>query len=425
MEEPVLEPGADRMARYKAESRRDLAQRYGHVEELPNRRGFQDSDGSTAAPPGPEAPQLHTRVSVGQLRSALLQQHTPSATQAQHVYAHLHVRGPRQPVYLCADAGRAAPSPDPPIRRRPRRYLPSGSGRSGERFRTQPVTAEEVEESSGQMEAEEEENCKADVKTDSRAKMSVAAKMSLFKELEKSAAPEAPAHLKRRPGGVSQERRARRGNDARFLTQPITCEEMVAISPPRPLESQPAPAQPAEDHDESCKLSMSEKLALFNKLALAEKQSGGPAHGPPERRRQKGARYHTQPITVEEVSLLADRQQDSSVNLKPSELRLSQRRSDPPADVTQHRASEPALRGILKKGCSGAAEGSGTDAGQRDAASSLGQNGGGCEEERMEQHPVLPVPPRRQRRPAPAGEGGSARGGRGLGPGGKPSPAHL
>lgn len=38
------------------------------------------------------------------------------------------------------------------IRRRTRRYLPSGPGggrKSGERFRTQPVTAEEVEESSG------------------------------------------------------------------------------------------------------------------------------------------------------------------------------------------------------------------------------------------------------------------------------------
>lgn len=48
-------------------------------------------------------------------------------------------------------------------------------------------------------------------------------------ELEKSAAPEAPAHLKPRSGGVFHERRVRRGNDNRFLTQPITCEEMVAI----------------------------------------------------------------------------------------------------------------------------------------------------------------------------------------------------
>lgn len=101
------------------------------------------------------------------------------------------------------------------------------------------------------------------------------------------------------------------------------------------------------------------------------------------------------------------------MNLKPSEVRLSQQRSDPsgePGDLTQHRDSEPALRGILKKSSPGAWEGSGTDAGRRDAASCQGQNGGGCEqtsaEERMEQQ-VLPVPPRRQRRPAPGGEGGS------------------
>lgn len=62
-----------------------------------------------------------------------------------------------------------------------------------------------------------------------------------------------------------------------------------------------------EDGDESCKLSMSEKLALFNKLSLPERQGGGPDNGPPERRRQKGARYRTQPITVEEVSLVSRR----------------------------------------------------------------------------------------------------------------------
>lgn len=51
----------------------------------------------------------------------------------------------------------------------------------------------------------------------------------LLQELEKSAAPEAPTHLKPRSGSVCHERRPRRGNDNRFLTQPITCEEMVAI----------------------------------------------------------------------------------------------------------------------------------------------------------------------------------------------------
>lgn len=116
------------------------------------------------------------------------------------------------------------------------------------------------------------------------------------------------------------------------------------------------------------------------------------------------------PVQLPALSLppqLADRQQDSSVNLKPSEVRLSQQRCDPPGEPTQRRDSEPALKGILKKSW----EGSGMDAGgPRDAASSQEQNGGGCEqtsaEERMGRQ-VLPVPPRRQRRPVPGGEGGS------------------
>lgn len=97
-------------------------------------------------------------------------------------------------------------------------------------------------------------------------------------------------------------------------------------------------------------------------------------------------------------------QLDSSGNLKPSEVRLSLQRPDPPGDP------EPALRGILKKSSSGGWEGSGADAARRDAASCREQNGGGVEEasaeERMEWQ-VLPVPPRRQRRPPPGGEGGS------------------
>ncbi len=77
-----------------------------------------------------------------------------------------------------------------------------------------------------------------------------------------------------------------------------------APKPAAPVESQPVQAESAEDDDESCKLSMSEKLALFNKLSLPGQQGSGPSDGPPERRRQKGARYRTQPITVEEVSLV-------------------------------------------------------------------------------------------------------------------------
>ncbi|XP_051243836.1 supervillin isoform X4 [Dicentrarchus labrax] len=490
IENPVLEPRSERIARYKAERRRELAERYGNMEELPTkwvrrdgrevqdpatqahrgtlnsddlservngrtrgvtngleadapqesnhsgRQGSQDSASMLSGegylvPLGLDAPQLHTRVSVGKLRSALLQQ-TGSGARPQKVC-------PTSSLDLAVKPGSEGG------RRRTRRYLPGGSGggrKTSERFRTQPITANEMEESSGLLDAEEEENCKADVKTDDRAKMSVAAKMSLFKELEKSSAPEASAFLKPRSGSVCHERRVRRGNDHRFLTQPITCEEIVAISAPKPappVESQSVQDESVEDGDESCKLSMSEKLALFNKLSLPGREAGGPAEGPPERRRQKGARYRTQPITVEEVSLLqkgpvqlpafclsphlSDRQQASSVNLKPSEIRLSQPRPDTgpvpeePSGPTQQglrrHDSEPGLRGILKKSSSGGPEWSRTDGGQTDAPFSHEQNGAACEEagiqERTEstERQDIPVPPRRARRQALGVEGGS------------------
>nr|XP_046271575.1 supervillin isoform X2 [Scatophagus argus] len=495
MENPVVEPRSERIARYKAERRRELAERFGNMEELPTkwvrrdgkevhdpatqahretlnsdglgervngrtpgvtngleadapaecnylrRQGSQDSASLLSGegylvPLGLDAPQLHTRVSVGQLRSSLLQQ-TGSGG---------------QPEKVCPDAGRATSSLDLAVkpgseggRRRTRRYLPGGAGggrKTSERFRTQPITASEMEESSGLLDAEEEENSKADEKTDDRAKMSVAAKMSLFKELEKSAAPEASAFLKPRSGSVCLERKVRRGNDHRFLTQPITCEEIGAISAPKPappVESQSVQAESVEDGDEGCKLSMSEKLALFNNLSLPGRQGGGPADGPPERRRQKGARYRTQPITVEEVNLLqtgpvqlpafglsphlSDRQQASSVNLKPSEVRLSQPRPDTASvpgepcssnqQGQQRHESEPGLRGILKKSYSGGSEWSRTDGGQRDAPLYHEQNGGGCEEagtpKRIEntERQDISVPPRRERRQASGGEGGS------------------
>ncbi|CAJ1076268.1 supervillin isoform X1 [Xyrichtys novacula] len=424
-ENPSLEPRSERIARYKAERRRELAERFGNLEELPSKWVRRD---------GKEVPDLGSRAHRGTLNSDGLSERMNGRTRG--VTNGLEVDNTESNhVRSFPDDGRTTSSLDLASDggwRRTRRYLPGGTGggrKTSERFRTQPITANEMEESSGLVEAEEEDNFKADVKTDDRAKMSVAAKMSLFKELEKSATPETSAFLKPRQGSVGHERRVRRGNDHRFMTQPITCEEMVAISAPNPappVESQSVQAESQEDGDESCKLSMSEKLALFNKLSLPGRQSGGPVDGPPERRRQKGARYRTQPITVEEVSLLQkgpvqlpvftisphlhDRQQASSVNLKPSELRLSQPRldagrmpSDPTQPGLQRYDSEPGLRGILKKSCR-------TEGLRTDAALRHEHNGGGCDETETQERVAstdlqeIPIPPRRERRAASGGE---------------------
>lgn len=53
MENPVLEPRSERIARYKAERRRELAERYGNAEELPTkwvRRDGREAQEQPAAP---------------------------------------------------------------------------------------------------------------------------------------------------------------------------------------------------------------------------------------------------------------------------------------------------------------------------------------------------------------------------------------
>ncbi|CDQ83187.1 unnamed protein product [Oncorhynchus mykiss] len=382
-------------------------------------------------PPGPDAAQLQTRVSVGQLRSALLQQ-TGTGT---------------QPEKVSPDSGRAASSLDLAVkpgseggRQRTRRYLPgvSGGGRkTNERFRTQPITACEVQESGGHINQVISQHAGQAWGSSGRLCPSlVTLQVERFAELEKTAAPEASSFLKPRSGSATYERRGRLGNEHRSLTQPITCEEVVVAtsSTPQPAESGEAQAVQAEaeavEDDENSKLTMSEKLALFNKLSLPGNQGDATPHAPPERRRQKGARYRTQPITVEEVSLLqkgpiqlpplrlsptlADRQQEQSVNLRPSEVRQAQPR--PGADVEpntgpdlsqqgqqQRRDSEPGeIKGILRKSPSGGPEwdrdGDTMREGRQQDQSGGGERGNGVEKRRAERHDNVPVP--RRERPA-------------------------
>lgn len=103
---------------------------------------------------------------------------------------------------------------------------------------------------------------------------------------------------------------------------------------------------------------------------------------------------------------LCDRQQASSVNLKPSELRLST--AEEPGSLQLH-DPQPAPRGILKKSSSSV----GSEWIQAEGAESprQQQNGRGCEEAGTDvgtqQQEVLVPPRRRERRQATAEEGGS------------------
>ncbi|KAM9440148.1 supervillin isoform 5-T5 [Clarias gariepinus] len=226
--------------------------------------------------------------------------------------------------------------------RRPRRYITPGDDRkASERFRTQPVTSAERLQSDRSLDLH-----KAEVdeeKLDERAKMSVAAKRSLFRELEKTSESGVP---KPRSHNAAVERRLRR-NQERSRTQPVTTEEVVIAatssgpptqittvqttaprfpsstvvsttvtnfsmqlasapdSAPQEKVAQPGEVGPGEgtgsEEPDLSTLSLAEKMALFNRLSHppAQKAEGGCAESRP---RRQNARFQTQPITQEEVN---------------------------------------------------------------------------------------------------------------------------
>ncbi|XP_051771008.1 supervillin a isoform X14 [Ctenopharyngodon idella] len=187
-------------------------------------------------------------------------------------------------------------------------------------------------------------------KLDERAKLSVAAKRSLFRELEKTSDGSVLKVWSRNP---AVERRLRRGQD-RSRTQPVTSEEVViaATVPGHPGQTSVARvpshtvvnssvtkfslqassqqksmvreqarevrlaeegaetdrahhASPGEDGQEEPDLStltLAEKMALFNRLA--QPSSHGPRARGDTRARRSNTRYQTQPITLGEVEQL-------------------------------------------------------------------------------------------------------------------------
>ncbi|XP_023557571.1 supervillin isoform X8 [Octodon degus] len=176
-------------------------------------------------------------------------------------------------------------------------------------------------------------------KVDERAKLSVAAKRLLFKEMEKSFDEQNVP--KRRSRNAAVEQRLRRLQD-RSHTQPITTEEVViaATEPIRasrsgaahpvmarlpsptvarscvqPTRLQASAHQKALAKDQanegkdsaelgepdSSSLSLAEKLALFNKLSQPVSKAISTRNRIDMRQRRTNARYQTQPVTLGEV----------------------------------------------------------------------------------------------------------------------------
>ncbi|XP_072269503.1 supervillin [Pyxicephalus adspersus] len=165
---------------------------------------------------------VDTKVSVAQLRSAYLE----TANASKRVD---HVPKAEMPM-SGVDLGAANEREKGP--RKPRLYFSPGDNRkTSERFRTQPVTSAERKETDRTTFHPPVETTEEEAKVDERAKLSVAAKRLLFREMEKSVDPKAP---KPRPRNAAIERRLRRAQD-RSRTQPVTTEEVViATTKPSP-----------------------------------------------------------------------------------------------------------------------------------------------------------------------------------------------
>ncbi|XP_044032515.1 supervillin a isoform X16 [Siniperca chuatsi] len=171
-------------------------------------------------------------------------------------------------------------------------------------------------------------------KLDERAKLSVAAKRSLFRELEKSIDGGAP---KPRSRNAAVDRRLRRTQD-RSRTQPVTTEEVVIaatlqaslqqsataweqgwaarqvqdteeVQGPKQVSSMEGKDQSqsqsqGQEEPDLCTLSLAEKMALFNRLSQPPTRVTRTRGD--TRQRRAGARYQTQPIT------LGDMEQEAS-----------------------------------------------------------------------------------------------------------------
>ncbi|XP_077347187.1 supervillin isoform X11 [Lithobates pipiens] len=149
-----------------------------------------------------------------------------------------------------------------------------------------------------------------EAKVDERAKLSVAAKRLLFREMEKSVDPKAP---KPRARNAAIERRLRRAQD-RSRTQPVTTEEVVIATTLQASAHQKAISkmeteviketkgeQEEPEEPDSSSLSLAEKMALFNKLSQPVTKEVSTRSRLDIRQRRMNARYQTQPVTLVEV----------------------------------------------------------------------------------------------------------------------------
>ncbi|XP_075000103.1 supervillin isoform X2 [Calonectris borealis] len=276
---------------------------------------------------------VDTKVSVAQLRNVFLE--TANANKKTELESRFEKSAAGSALSANGDRERGP--------RRPRRYFSPGENRkTSERFKTQPITSAERKETDRSILSAEIPPVEDEEKLDDRAKLSVAAKRLLFREMEKSLEMKNIPKPPTRSSAV--ERRLRRLQD-RSHTQPITSEEVVIaatestpasrsvnthtvvtrVPSPTVVKSTVQPislqasahqkilakeeiraakeamGQDQSDEPDSSTLSLAEKMALFNKLSQPVSRAISTRSRGDIRHRRMNARYQTQPVTLGEV----------------------------------------------------------------------------------------------------------------------------
>ncbi|XP_026929547.1 supervillin isoform X13 [Acinonyx jubatus] len=365
MDAPALESKAERIARYKAERRRQLAEKYGlaldsEADSEPLSRytkSRKDADaadrrggkGDRQAEPGKDSSSLYSRPCVAESKDYAL--HGSDGLSDTEVLLNVENQRRGQEPSAPAQARDLAPTVDGSssfqfsgrdctafidVPRSPKQMhaLPPASPSHSAGDPPLPAEARARSASHSELPTAEDEE-----KVDERAKLSVAAKRLLFREMEKSF--DEKNVPKRRSRNPAVEQRLRRLQD-RSHTQPVTTEE-VAIAATEPIPAScsvtthpvmarlpsptvakspvsPARLQASAHHKalardqanegrdsteqgepDSSTLSLAEKLALFNKLSQPVSKAISTRNRIDMRQRRMNARYQTQPVTLGEV----------------------------------------------------------------------------------------------------------------------------
>ncbi|XP_059765494.1 supervillin isoform X7 [Balaenoptera ricei] len=377
MDTQSLESKAERIARYKAERRRQLAEKYGLTldpeadAESPSRYTKSRKDPETAEKRGGKSDRSaesskdpgasYSRTEVPGVRSCVAESkdhslHRRDGVSDAEVLLNVEnqrrgqepsATGPAQDLPPAGEgsssfpfSGRDCALGEVPRSPKPTHSLPGPSpGQPASPSHSTgdlplPAEARARSTSNSEMPAAEDEE-----KVDERARLSVAAKRLLFREMEKSF--DEKNVPKRRPRNAAVEQRLRRLQD-RSHTQPVTTEEVViaateptpascsvatrpvmtrhpsptvAKSPGHPARLQASAQQKALARDQADEgkdsagqaepdlstLSLAEKLALFNKLSQPVSKAISTRNRLDVRHRRMNARYQTQPVTLGEV----------------------------------------------------------------------------------------------------------------------------